>query len=356
MNPRTLSTLADLTTLSEKDILLSDEIVKIITTGSIKQKKELALKMSEFKPERLFVLTENNSNDKVHISNRAIIKSFCYSNPVFNKALSDTSFMENSKSQPKQKIPDGFPNKAFTSIDKRRKFTPFTELMGALLWSEYTKYEEYFKSQQEFANQEDMNVYFSAALNLLNKACEMGEFHALFARMQIKLASLNHSNYPMIHKEIEADAMRIANYYHAFGEISAAKILLAEARAIAKLPGIKLDLEINSLDERGKKTIHSAILLEVIKAALRNFCLANLSSQFQTSTILTKALTHDKGMLYGFEEEFTNWEQAEKRVITVLEEQLYVRNAALLFKKVKIEAEEIVKKDPEYSQSNMGKF
>lgn len=319
------SILQEMKMLTKEDQAVYAAMIKSFNIDTNK-KFEIWLKWTaKFNERQLFVLSEKD----------AIIRDFFEKNDIFNKKL-----VENGR------YPGFLPKVVFASMDKKIICSPFRILMGTFLLEQF---EDHASS--------------NGAIDLLNKACNEGSFHALGKRMQMNLDAIRSMTtssdvkidllqIKSLIQKIVDDGYQIGNLYRSLGYINVFNILMDVAHAFYQLPEVKSDLErYNDAimkvsrargDPQPEKQNSILILENLVENSIKFYYLAFLTSELPISKMLTHVINHGQGLLDGFKTCFSDWESGQKYLSLTVKQTFQIKSSRL-FVQAEKEANEKIK-------------
>ncbi|VVC75411.1 hypothetical protein AQUSIP_07010 [Aquicella siphonis] len=237
--------------------------------------------------------------------------------PEINELLESNDYLNSCWSSMLKKL--GYPSIPIVSFDQTRKISLFSQLKGAFLLSELNKHPD-LKNPNSFA--------------ILNKACEIGMFHALVRRLNyiselIVKRSGNKNNHDEIDTYIQfilRDVNKLSNLYWAIGCIDAALILFNIVNYYFEASNYKLSIErffmlaktnhFSWMTQYDDKNAPYPIL--ILEAAVENLYIARLLSDFPQSNAISDQISHGKGLIADFEEHFANPGELQSLVVKKL--------------------------------------
>lgn len=212
-----------------------------------------------------------------------------------------------------------YPSIPIESFDGQKKISLFSQLKGAFLLSELNKYPDLRNPN---------------ALAMLNKACEIGMFHALIQRLNYFTGIIMQSDGIKRDQEeldtyiqyILNDVHRLSNLYWAIGCIDSALILFNVVNYYFEKSDYKIFIERFFATA---KTMHFSWMtaytdkntpypIRILEAAVENLYIARLLTDYPQSKEISDQITHGRGLLAGHEEHFTNSDELQKLVMKEL--------------------------------------
>lgn len=288
------TTLENLAKLSENEKSVLNEMVRLLTSPeSNAAAKQLVVKTLTTYPLRLLYAFSVNNN---------VINDLLENDPTLNRAW--ISYLQTLH----------YPYHKIVACDQSQKISVFTQLKGAFLLSELSKYPQ---------------LTDRAALIILNKACELGMYHALIKRLNFfcgMLAKSDSNNtdaaktyLPVILK----DAAKLSNLYWTMGSIDATLILFNTLNKMFELSTQKISIERFFFSAKSnqfswlKKYDHTdkPYPIALLEVAVENLYLARLLHDMPASQLITTQLSRMDNAFEGFEEEFTNYNDLQKLVM-----------------------------------------
>lgn len=209
------------------------------------------------------------------------------------------------------------PDKTITSINGEKSVSLFSQLMGFYLMHQYEKYT--IKNQDSLA--------------ILNKACELGSFKALIARLNLHADEITAERMQKYPTEIETnikqaiqDTATIGNLYWSIGCIDAAMILFKIAEAYFKHDPHIILVERFFMPAQSTPNFWSTqydvkcpTVVVIIEAAMENLYIAKLLKDHPNSVRVTNAVSNGVGLLVGYEKIFKSEEDLQKQVLHLLD-------------------------------------
>lgn len=288
------STLENLTKLSDKEKNVLDDMLRILASAeSDPAAKQLIVKTLTTYPLRLLYAFAENSK---------VINELLENDPSLNRTW--ISYLQTLH----------YPYHEIIACDQSQKISVFTQLKGAFLLSELAKYPQ---------------LTDRAALTILNKACELGMYHALIKRLNFfcdMLAKSDNNNFdatktylPVILK----DTARISNLYWTMGSIDATLILFNTLNKMFELAGQKILIERYFLPAKNNQfswlkkydDTEKPYPIALLEAAVENLYLARLLQDMPASQLITAQLSKTNNALEGLEEEFSDYAELQTLVM-----------------------------------------
>lgn len=239
-------------------------------------------------------------------------------------ALSETSKMINDFMESSEELNKHWANMLETleyhshpieSFDGEIYLSRLSQLKGAFLLSELQK---------------NPDLSHHASFAILNKACDMGMYHALVQRMNFYADKIkNRKSKKLDDETIETyvqyllrDMDKLSNLYWAMGCIDSAITLFSLVDYYFDLPGHKITVERFFMPMAVNKFSWSTSYdskecpypIRIIEAALENLYIASLLAQIPESRKISDELSHGKGLLAGYEDIFGSPTELQRHV------------------------------------------
>lgn len=280
------NTLENIVKLSDKETRALNAIIKILTAEPNDQNaKDVIVQTLTTYPLRLLYAFSFNSE---------ILNELLETDPILNRKWA--TFLKTLH----------YPYHEISSCDGTLKISLFTQLKGAYLLSELAKHS---------------NLADRAAFPIMNKACELGIYHALIKRLNFFCDMLTNSdgkNPEMLNTYLQfilKDVATLSNLYWTMGNIDVTLILF---NTVNKM--FAIDAQKNSIDRFffSAKTNHFSWLqkydvsdkpypIMLLEVAVENLYLARLLHDMPASQRITAELSRANNAFEGFEGEFSDF-------------------------------------------------